>query len=253
MNDSNNMMDAPAEDLINSTDQETFTPEPQPAIVQGPLMLDSNLASHLPQGRLIYTKLREGTHLSADSPDQFPLYKELEQHRESYTHLFALLGYELVYHPDGFFYFIYPDSVTGQSLTTSRKVALLIYTLVDFLQDNNFDPANTISSESIELRLIDDTRNHYSDLYTQADLATMDAVTNLLEWMARRGFCQFVSDERVRFLKPVARFLEAAEELAEAGEVTIDEVTEDAASEDDATTVDQESMEPEETAQEGEL
>lgn len=193
------------------------------------LFLDENLSTQLPNGRLIYTRLREGTHLSADSPDQFALFKELETHRESYTHLFALLGYELVYHPDGFFYFVYPDSVTGQSLSTSRKVALLIYTLIDFLQDNNYDPAATITSETIELRMIDDTRRHYSDLYEQADLGTLNAITNLLDWMARRGFCQVVSDDHIRFLKPISRFLEAAEQVAENGaERERDEVPADA-------------------------
>ena len=218
------MTDIPDTDLYAAEPSVTAT-ERHPEhtmdnLVSGPLRLDENLGKQLPHGHQIYTRLREGAHLSADSPTQFALFRELEQHRDSYTHLFALLGYELVYHPNGFFYFVYPDSVTSQSLTMSRKVALLIYTLIDYLQDNNFDPLATITGEAIARRTFEDTRDHYPDLYQQADLASTEAINGLLEWMNRRGFCQFTGDDQVRFLKPVSRFLEAVEQVTENTEAT---------------------------------
>ncbi|MCL6271305.1 hypothetical protein M3P05_15380 [Sansalvadorimonas sp. 2012CJ34-2] len=199
--------------MPETTDTSEIMESYQEPAITGPLILDETLAEKLPHSHQIYTRLREGVHLSVDSPDQFPLYKELEQHRDSYTALFSLLGYELIYHPDGFFYFTYPDSTTSQSLTMSRKVALLIFTLIDFLQDNNYDPAATITGEKIALQLLDDTRRHFADLYQQAELSSYDSVSNLLEWMARRGMCLITDEDHIRFLKPINRFLAAAEQV----------------------------------------
>ncbi|MBU2708117.1 chromosome partition protein MukE [Zooshikella marina] len=183
-------------------------------ITPAPLVLDDQLTKQLPNAKLIYTKLREGVHIAVDALEHYALYKELENHAASYEVLFNLLGYELVYNAEGFFYFRYPDSVTSNSMSTSRKIALLIFTLVDYLQDNNFDPSSMIQDQQIELSLFEKTQECFKDLYTQADMAAPQDLTNLLEWMSKRGFCQIINDTHVKFCKPIERFLAATEAIA---------------------------------------
>ncbi|MGI0119564.1 chromosome partition protein MukE [Zooshikella sp. RANM57] len=179
-----------------------------------PLVIDDQLCKQLPNAKLIYTKLREGVHIAVDALEHYALYKELEKHAASYEVLFNLLGYELVYNTEGFFYFRYPDSVTSNSLSTSRKIALMIFTLVDYLQDNNFDPSSMIQEQQIELSLFEKTQECFKDLYTQADMAAPQDLTSLLEWMSKRGFCQIFNDTHVKFCKPIERFLAATEAIA---------------------------------------
>jgi hypothetical protein len=192
-------------------EQEVISTEP--TVDPENMVLNGDLKKHLPNARAIYSKLREGVHLSIDSDEQYPLYKELETYRSAYTSLFGLMGYELIYNPEGFFYFVYVDSITSNSMTMSRKFALLMYTLIDYLQDNNVDPANAILSETVDLQVFEDVRNHYVDLYQQADLHDLNAVISLIEQMAKRGFCQIRGESKVKFLKPIERFIAATEEV----------------------------------------
>lgn len=184
-------------------------------IDDAPLTLDARLFETLPYASDIYSKLRRGVHISANYKDFYPLYRELEAYQDAYQVLFSLLGYQLKHEPQGFYYFAYSQNSSQTGLSQTKKAALLIYALIEYLADNNQEPLHVIYEQEIEQSLLLDVFEHNRDIFSQADIESEDELQKVLRWLELRGFCQFFADKKLRFMPPVDRFLTACEQFSQ--------------------------------------
>ena len=103
----------------------------------------------LPKLREMFQALQSGYHLSNED---FGLYHELQDKEGYYDALFRELGYSLKADQRGYYYFL-PESQAAMNVTT-RRMALLVFVLIEYLADEGVDPYATLARGTFSMSQI---------------------------------------------------------------------------------------------------
>jgi hypothetical protein len=178
---------------------------------------------HLPE---LFDKLRSGRHLSADDG---ALYLALRTDFAEYRALFEAIGFDLVEHERGFYYFRSTDDL-GKEAT---QLAVFFFVLVEAwgdagkdLEATAFDPAGHALSALPHM-----SRDSWRRCLAEAGIANDDEIAKVVQRMERLGFTERLADDRFRFRTPVWRFfdlcrdvLAEAESAAAEGELQVTDI-----------------------------
>lgn len=174
-----------------------------------PLSLPTRLAA-------VFRSLRNGKHICRDDIAE---HRDLERNEELYRALFLGLGYELVHHGQGFYYFKGDNHLSSQRL---QAISLFVLILFQDLEDNKFQE----SDGAWERRLL--TRsfaiNELPHFQTPQRRSLMFAVgvtadtlhEKVLRPLVRYGLSEMVGTEQFRFRSPIYRFVDVCMQFAEA-------------------------------------
>ncbi len=163
----------------------------------------------LPKLKPIFHQLLGGYHLSTDD---FDLYHDMQDHETEYDCLFAALGYELKSDQRGFYYLL-PENDPVMNATT-RKMALLVFLLVEYFADEGRDPVAMITTGTHEVPVLAAALwENGGDLLAEGGLGSEDAVEKCFaNSFTSLGFAQ-ADGNVMRFRPPIARFLDVCMEF----------------------------------------
>jgi hypothetical protein len=160
---------------------------------------------HLPE---LFERLRSGRHICADDG---PLYLALRAEVGSYRALFEALGFDLVGHDRGFYYFL-----SGEDLgKEASQLAAFFFILVEAWGDAGKDLEATAFGAAGH-RLADLphlSRDRWRRLMAEANVTNEEELSNLIRRLERYGFAERLADDRFRFRTPVWRFLDLCFEV----------------------------------------
>lgn len=179
-------------------------------------------ASALPHLREIFDLLRRGRHICEADAEY---YWALKDNVDKYAAFFDQLGFSLVAHGRGFYYF--HEHVTFSE--RARRMAVFMFILVEHLADRGEAIEETLLSR---LFRIDDLPHFRSDRYRgymeEADITCEADLTNVLRGMELLGFLKREDEGSFRFQRPVYRFLDLCLEVLNDGEPSEPPTTADA-------------------------
>jgi hypothetical protein len=173
----------------------------------------------LSQLQALFKLLSSGTHLNRLQDTD--LWLDLDKHYAAYEGLFTALGFTLVMDGRGFAYFKteQASSYTGK---LTRRLALLLMLLFEYQADQGLHLFQ-FQQWRIDASLLELLSQHYHTLLEAIEMASAQALTEILERAARVGFA--VYDDGCFWLLPaVYRYLDLFEELAKADKPELDEV-----------------------------
>ena len=167
---------------------------------------------------VVFSKLRRGRHISRQDAEDF---QDLSQNRDAYTLLLHNLGYELVCHPQEFFYVEGNAQVLGERL---RAVTLFMLILFQHLEDNKFREAARAWERTLLERPFDVSElPHFTTSAPRRALMERVGVTadalhkKVLRQLEQWGMLDFVSQGKFYFRSPVYRFVDLCEQYATQG------------------------------------
>ena len=178
--------------------------------------LTSQDSADLPSLKRIFDDLRRGKHLAEGDG---PHVHALREHVEAYTRLFDALGFSLVQHPRGFFYFAADPSanVTEQA----GRMAVFVFILVESLADQGKQVEETLMSHTFNVTELPHlSTDRFVTYMRDVGITSMDDLRQVLKNMRRLGFAEMVGDDLFRFRTPAYRFLDLCSELAAEHEAT---------------------------------
>jgi hypothetical protein len=162
----------------------------------------------LPGLKEIFEALRQGRHLcQADGR----LYQQLDDHQETYTHLFDQLGFELRKHKRDFYYFYAPNATTDKS----QRIAVFMFILIQHITDQGHPIEETLMNQQFnynELPHLGSAR--YQEIMAQLGIVDTDDLATIVTGMARMGFVDRINDQTFAFRPPVYRFLDICQDIA---------------------------------------
>lgn len=144
-------------------------------------------------------------------------FRDLDRNEEQYRALFQGLGYELVHHGQGFYYFR-----GGNSLTTQRLRAVTLFTLILFqdLEDKKFQEANRAWERMLLTRVFGINELPHFETPQRRSLMFHVGVTpetlheKVLRPMARLGMLEMIGSEQFQFRSPIYRFVDLCMQFA---------------------------------------
>ena len=169
----------------------------------------------------VFRSLRSGKHICRDD---IALHRDLERNEELYHALFLALGYELVHHGQGFYYFKGDNYLSSQRL---QAISLFVLILFQDLEDKKFQE----SDGAWERRLL--TRsfaiNELPHFQTPQRRSLMFAVgvtaetlhEKVLRPLVRYGLSDMVGAEQFRFRSAIYRFVDVCMQFAEADLIAV--------------------------------
>ncbi len=163
----------------------------------------------------MFRLLRSGKHICREDINE---YRDLERNEDQYRVLFDGLGYHLVHHGQGFYYF------TGSNtLSTQRLQAITLFVLILFqdLDDRKFQDSDRSWERKLvsrEFRVSElphfQTSNRRSLLYNVGVTPEL-LQEKVLRPMAKLGMLTVSGSDSFRFRSPIYRFVELCMQLAE--------------------------------------
>ncbi|GAA3911790.1 condensin complex protein MksE [Litoribacillus peritrichatus] len=160
----------------------------------------------------IYQKLMSGFHITEAN---LTLWQELDQFNVEYEQLFKGLGYTLIKDARGYFYFSSPDTTVTMT-KTSRRIALLVYTLIEHWADKGYDPIGALFDQPLNKDVCRQLYDKNINVFEQIDInSAADIQNEILKRMARLGFAKEQGKEH-RLLPSCYRYIDAVMELSDA-------------------------------------
>jgi hypothetical protein len=163
----------------------------------------------------VFRSLRNGKHICRDDVVD---YRDLDRNEEQYCALFAGLGYELVHHGQGFYYF-----KGGNQLSTQRLQAITLFMLILFqdLEDRKFQEADRVWERTLLTRLFGvNELPHFQTAQRRSMLLTVGVTPEtlydkVLRPMARYGLLEMTGADRFQFRSPIYRFVDLCMKFAD--------------------------------------
>ena len=167
-------------------------------------------AAELPYLQQIFDELRRGKHLAQDDGPHVHALREHEQH---YTRLFSSLGFTLIQHTRGFFYFA-ADSSSGVTELAAR-MAVFTFILVEHLADHGEQVENSLMTKMFNVTELPHlTTDRFMAYMRDVGVTSLEDLRQILKNMRRLGFAELTGDDLFRFRTPAYRFLDLCAELA---------------------------------------
>ncbi len=176
-----------------------------------------------PYLREAFNLLRAGRHLSADDG---PVFLALRTDFDEFRTLFAALGFDLVGHDRGFYYF-----QSGEDLgKEAAQLVVFFFVLVEAwgdaghdLEATAFDPGGHVIDDLPHF-----TRESWRACMGEAGVPDATELTNLVKKLERYGFTERVGDDRFRFRTPAWRFFDLCLEVWQETEAGTEDIAEEA-------------------------
>ncbi len=156
----------------------------------------------------LFDRLRSGRHICADDD---ALYMALRSEYSSYRTLFAALGFDLVEHDRGFYYFQSADDL-GKEAT---QLVVFFFILVEAwgdagkdLESTAFDPAGHALVDLPHM-----TRESWRRCMAEANVPNEEELANVIRRLERYGFTKRVGEDRFCFRTPAWRFFDLCLEV----------------------------------------
>ena len=145
-------------------------------------------------------------------------YRDVDRNEELYRALFAGLGYELVHHGQGFYYF-----KGGNQLSTQRLQAIALFVLILFqdLEDKKFQEADRAWERKLLLRAFSiNELPHFQTAQRRSMLLTVGVTPETLQDkvlrpMTRYGMLEMTGPEHFQFRSPIYRFVDLCMKFAD--------------------------------------
>ena len=165
-------------------------------LAERPLLLDA------------FNRLRSGRHICADDG---PVFLALRSDFEVYRSLFSALGFDLVGHERGFYYFQSAEEL-GKEAT---QLVVFFFVLVEAWGDMGMDlEAAAFDPGGHDLRdLPHFSRESWRACMGEAGVPDQAELSNLVKKLERYGFTERVGDDRFRFRAPTWRFFDLCLEV----------------------------------------
>lgn len=171
------------------------------------LLIDLTELDHLAD---IFDDLRKGQHLCADDG---PRFTSLHSRYDSYAALFKALGFELVKHDRGFYYFR-AEAELGKEAT---QIAVFFFILVEAWSDAGQD-IESVAFNPIGHRCSDlphFTRESWRQCMTEAGVEGNPGLSELVRRMKNYGFTERIDEDMFRFRSPIWRFLDLCHDVCQ--------------------------------------
>jgi len=189
------------------TSTETAIASSVPAVEQPASVIDLNTLNQLTP---IYQKLMSGFHITENN---LSLWQSLDQYHEAYQALFSSLGYTLIKDARGYFYFSTPDTTVTMT-KTSRRIALFIYTLIEYWADKGFDPVGALFVQTLNKDAFQKLFDQNTSIYEQIDITSATEIKNeIIKRMVRLGFAKELGKE-FKLLPSCYRYIDAVLEIS---------------------------------------
>lgn len=176
-------------------------------------MIDELLRT--PHVQEVFDRLRSGRHICADDG---PIFLALRADYSSYRELFRALGFDLVQHDRGFYYFR-SDADLGKGAT---QLAVFFFVLVEAWGDAGldieataFDPAGHAVADLPHM-----SRESWRRCLAEAGVDGPEKLEEVVRSLERYGFSERTDSDRFRFRVPVWRFFELCREVWQDAEST---------------------------------
>jgi chromosome condensin MukBEF MukE localization factor len=156
----------------------------------------------------VFRLLRKGRHICRDDGAD---YRDLAHNEEPYRVLFQGLGYTLVHHGQGFFFFEGTQNLTSQRL---QSITLFMLILFQDLEDRKFQGADRAWERSLLSKVfnLDDLPHFHTSQRRSMMLSlniTKDALhEKVLQPMSRMGMLDLIGTNHFHFRSPVYRFID---------------------------------------------
>src|SRR5262249_19389874 len=145
-------------------------------------------------------------------------YRELERNEDMYRLLFTGLGYELVHHGQGFYYF-----KGANQLTTQRMQAIALFVLILFqdLEDKKFQDEDRAWERKLLLRnFAINELPHFQTAHRRGMLLMVGVTPDTLQEkvlrpMARYGMLEMTGPDHFQFHSPIYRFVDVCMKFAD--------------------------------------
>lgn len=163
----------------------------------------------------MFRLLRTGRHICREDGAD---YRDLERNEEQYSDLFHGLGYKLIHHGQGFYYF------EGRNhLSTQRLQAITLFTLILFqdLEDKKFQEPERAWERNLLNRIFRITELPHFETSKRRSMLHAVHVTRetlqdkVLKPMKRLGMLAMVGNDQFHFRAPIYRFIELCMQLGE--------------------------------------
>lgn len=155
-----------------------------------------------------FNQLRAGKHLSADDG---PVFLAIRADYDVYRSLFSALGFDLIGHERGFYYFQSAEDL-GKEAT---QLVVFFFVLVEAWGDAGldlgataFDPGGHAVSDLPHF-----DRESWRACMSEAGVPDEGELVNLVRKLERYGFTERIGDDRFRFRTPAWRFLDLCLEV----------------------------------------
>lgn len=160
-----------------------------------------------PKGPAVFRALRMGRHLCRDDGEEF---YDLQRRESEYRALFAALGYTLVYHEQGFYYFVGDSTLRSQRL---RQATLFMLILFQDLEDNKFnEPDRSWERTLLERPFMTRELPHFATAQRRTLMDAVgisaDSVDKVLRFLLQLGVIEPPEESAFRFKPPVYRFVD---------------------------------------------
>lgn len=178
--------------------------------------------AHQPHLRDAFNLLRSGRHLSAADG---AVFLGLRADFDAYRSLFGALGFDLVEHDRGFYYFQSEEELGKEA----AQLVVFFFVLVEAWGDAGrdleaaaFDPAG---------HAVDDlphfSRESWRACMTEAGVPDASELANVVKKLERYGFTERVGADRFCFRSPAWRFFDLALDVWRETEATAPEPSEE--------------------------
>jgi chromosome condensin MukBEF MukE localization factor len=165
---------------------------------------------------VVFRSLRNGEHICRDDLAE---YHDLERNEELYRALFLGLGYELVHHGQGFYYFKGDNSLSSLRL---QAISLFVLILFQDLEDKKFQESDGAWERRLLTRTFAVSELPHFQTPQRRSLMFRIGVTpdtlheKVLRPLIRYGMVEMVGTDQFRFRSPVYRFVDVCMQFAEA-------------------------------------
>src|SRR3954468_112804 len=156
--------------------------------------------TELPHLTEVFDRLRGGRHLCADDG---AVFIALHADCESYATLFKSIGFDLIKHDHGFYYFGAETDLGKEATQLSVFFFVLVESWSDAGRDieaSAFDPAGHRISELPHL-----SRESWRQCLAEAGIQSETELADLVKRMDRYGFTARIDEDRFRFRTPAWR------------------------------------------------
>ena len=156
----------------------------------------------------VFRLLKQGQHVCRDDGAAF---RDLERHEDHYRVVFQALGYQLVRHDRGFYYFQGDNTVPTVRL---QAVTLFVLILFQELEEKKFQEPDRAWEKSLTSRIFHvDELPHFAtagrrDLMQSVGVTRANLSEKVLRVLGRLGMLEMTAPSRFRFRPPVYRFVD---------------------------------------------
>ena len=162
-----------------------------------------------------FRALRTGKHVCVEDGT---LYRVIEQDEDRYKVILSGLGYQLVHHPQGFYYLS-----GGRTLSTRglQAISLFIFILFQDLEEKKTqDPERSWVRSLLNRTFAVEQLPHFETPQRRAMMADIGVTRatlrrRVLRLLQALGMLTFVEEGRFRFKSPIYRFVDLCTEYGE--------------------------------------